>query len=112
MALKKPPRIKIPDRMTAGEIVEIKTLATHVMETGNRKDAAGNTIPRDIIHAFSATFDGAPVFSAELGPGIAANPYIAFDLKVPGPGTLELTWRDDAGDVTVERIALNVVKSG
>ncbi len=40
------------------------------------------------------------MFSAELGPGIAANPYIAFDLKVPGPGTLELTWRDDAGDKT------------
>jgi sulfur-oxidizing protein SoxZ len=66
-------------------------------------------IARDIIHTFTATFDGAPVFSAELGPGIAANPYIAFDLKVPGPGTLELTWRDDAGDITVEKIALNVV---
>jgi sulfur-oxidizing protein SoxZ len=109
MALKKPPRIKSPQTVTAGEIVEIKTLATHIMETGNRKDAAGNMIPRDIIHTFTATFDGAPVFSAELGPGIAANPYIAFDLKVPGPGTLELTWRDDAGDITVEKIALNVV---
>ena len=109
MALKKPPRIKIPQTVTAGEIVEIKTLATHIMETGNRKDAAGTKIPRDIIHTFTATFDGAPVFSAELGPGIAANPYIAFDLKVPGPGTLELTWRDDAGDTTVEKIPLNVV---
>ncbi len=112
MALKKPPRIKVPESMTVGEIVEIKTLATHPMETGNRKDAAGNKIPRDIIYAFSATFEGAPVFSAELGPGIAANPYIAFDLKVPGPGTLELTWSDDAGDTTVERIALNVVTNG
>jgi len=109
MALKKPPRIKIPETVKPGEIVEIKTLATHIMETGNRKDAAGKKIPRDIIHTFTATFDGAPVFSAELGPGIAANPYIAFDLKVPGPGTLELTWRDDAGDTTVEKIALNVV---
>ena len=109
MALKKPPRIKIPETVTAGEIVEIKTLATHIMETGNRKDAAGNEIPRDIIHTFTATFEGAQVFSAELGPGIAANPYIAFDLKVPGPGTLELTWRDDAGDTTVERMPLNVV---
>jgi sulfur-oxidizing protein SoxZ len=109
MALKKPPRIKIPESVRAGETIEIKTLATHIMETGNRKDAAGNAIARDIIHTFTATFEGAPVFSADLGPGIAANPYIAFYLKVPGPGTLELTWRDDAGDTTVERIALNVV---
>jgi sulfur-oxidizing protein SoxZ len=109
MAMKKPPRIKIPDSMKAGEIVEIKTLATHIMETGNRKDAAGSTIPRDIIHTFTATFEGEPVFSAELGSGIAANPYIAFFLKVPGPGTLTLAWLDDAGDKTVERVALNVV---
>ncbi len=109
MALKKPPRIKIPERISVGEIVEIKTLATHIMETGNRKDEAGNKIPRDIIHTFTATFEGRPVFSADLGPGIAANPYIAFYLKVPGPGTLELSWLDDAGDRTVERIALNVV---
>jgi sulfur-oxidizing protein SoxZ len=109
MALKKPPRIKVPERITAGEVVEIKTLATHIMETGNRKDAAGNKIPRDIIHTFTATFEGQPVFSADLGPGIAANPYIAFYLKVPGPGTLELTWLDDAGDATVAQVALNVV---
>ncbi len=109
MALKKPPRIKVPQSMSAGEIVEIKTLATHIMETGNRKDAAGNRIPRDIIHTFTATFAGAPVFSAALGPGISANPYIAFFLKVPGPGTLELTWLDDEGDRTVKKVPLNVV---
>ncbi len=109
MKMKKPPRIKVPDNMKAGEIVEIKTLATHIMETGNRKDAAGNKIPRDIIHTFTATFEGAPVFSAALGPGIAANPYIAFYLKVPGPGTLELVWLDDDGTRTVETVPLNVV---
>ncbi len=109
MTMKKPPRIKVPESMSAGEIVEIKTLATHIMETGNRKDASGNVIARDIIHTFTATFQGAPVFSAELGPGIAANPYIAFYLKVPGPGTLELTWLDDSGGKTLEKVALNVV---
>ncbi len=44
--MKKPPRIKVPQSVRAGEIVEIKTLATHVMETGNRKDADGNVIGR------------------------------------------------------------------
>ena len=106
--MQKPPRIKIPSPVKAGEIIEVKTLATHVMETGNRKDPAGKTIPRDIIHTFTATFEGREVFSATLGSGIAANPYIAFFLKVPGPGTLELTWLDDAGTKTVERVALEV----
>jgi sulfur-oxidizing protein SoxZ len=107
--MKKPPRIKVPQSMKPGEVVEIKTLATHIMETGNRKDAAGNIIPRDIIHTFTATFAGQEVFSAELGPGIAANPYIAFYLKVPGPGALELVWLDDEGGKTVESVPLNVV---
>jgi sulfur-oxidizing protein SoxZ len=107
--MKKPPRIKIPHPVKAGETIEIKTLATHIMETGNRKDAAGNKIPRDIIHTFTATFEGAEVFSAALGSGIAANPYIAFYLKVPGPGTLELTWLDDEGLKTIERVPLEVV---
>jgi sulfur-oxidizing protein SoxZ len=107
--MKKPPRIKVPQSMTPGELVEIKTLATHIMETGNRKDAAGNIIPRDIIHTFKATFEGNEVFSAELGPGIAANPYIAFYLRIPGPGALRLTWIDDQGVETVETVPLNVV---
>jgi sulfur-oxidizing protein SoxZ len=104
----KPPRIKIPHPVKAGEIIEVKTLATHVMETGNRKDPAGKTIPRYIIHTFTATFEGREVFSATLGSGIAANPYLAFFLKVPGPGALEFTWLDDAGVKTVERVALEV----
>ncbi len=107
--MKKPPRIKIQPSINAGEVIEIKTLATHIMETGNRKDAAGNKIPRDIIHTFAATFEGHDVFSAELGSGIAANPYIAFFMKVPGPGVLTLTWLEDAGTTTVEKVTLNVV---
>ncbi len=107
--MKKPPRVKVPPSVTAGELVEIKTLATHIMETGNRKDAAGAIIARDIIHTFTATFAGEEVFSAELGPGIAANPYIAFYLKVPGPGALQLVWLDDSGERTVAEVALNVV---
>lgn len=107
--MRKPPRIKIPKIVTVGEIIEIKTLATHIMETGNRKDAAGNVIPRNIIHSFKASFEGEEIFSASLGPGIAANPYIAFYLKVPGPGALKLVWEDDSGLTTVETVPLNVV---
>jgi sulfur-oxidizing protein SoxZ len=107
--MQKPPRIKVPGSVKAGELIEVKTLATHVMETGNRKDPAGKVIPRDIIHTFTATFEGQEVFAATLGSGVAANPYIAFFLKVPGAGTLELTWLDDQGVKTIERVALQLV---
>ena len=106
--MKKRPRIKIPEAVKPGDVIEIQTLATHVMETGNRKDAAGNKIPRDIIHTFTATFEGREVFSAAIGSGIAANPYFAFFLKVPGTGTLEFTWIDDEGETTVEKAPLIV----
>lgn len=102
------PRIKVPDRIKAGDVVEIKTLISHVMETGNRKDKDGKTIPRNIINTFAATFDGKPVFKAELQPGISANPYLAFFVRVPASGDLEMTWTDDLGMKVTETIRLNV----
>jgi sulfur-oxidizing protein SoxZ len=101
------PRIKLPETYRTGETIEVKALIQHVMETGNRKDADGRTIPRNIIHTFKATFEGAEVFSAELGSGIAANPFLAFHLKVPGPGDLELTWIGDDGSKVVETVRIN-----
>jgi sulfur-oxidizing protein SoxZ len=98
------PRIKMPEKAATGEIIEVKALIQHVMETGNRKDADGHTIARGIIHTFRVTFEGQPVFSADWGSGISANPYISFTFKVPGPGALEFTWIDDAG-VTVTETA-------
>jgi sulfur-oxidizing protein SoxZ len=102
------PRIKVPDTAKVGEVIEIKTLISHVMETGNRKDNSGKVIPRNIINTFTASYAGKEVFKAELQPGISANPYIAFFMKVPGPGELELTWIDDAGVKVTEKVKLNV----
>ncbi len=102
------PRIKLPDSAKVGEVIEIKTLVSHVMETGQRKDASGQTIPRLIINTFTASFAGKPVFKAELQPGISANPYIAFFMKVPGPGEFEFSWLDDKGEKIVEKTKLNV----
>lgn len=102
------PRIKLPESVKPGEIIEIKTLISHIMETGQRRDKDGRPIPRKIIHAFQALFEGQEVFSAILHPGTSANPYLVFNLKVPGPGELELTWIEDGGAVTTERVKLNV----
>jgi sulfur-oxidizing protein SoxZ len=109
MAQASKPRIKLPEGAAIGEIIEVKALISHVMETGNRKTPEGQPIPRDIIHSFSASYRGAVVFSAELGPGISANPYIAFWMKVSAPGEFEMTWIDDQGQKTVERATLNIL---
>ena len=102
------PRIKLPESAKIGEVIEVKTLVSHVMETGQRKDADGKTIPRSIINTFKATFAGAEVFTAELHPGVSANPYLSFFMKVPGPGEFEFTWIEDGGKQTVEKAKLNV----
>jgi sulfur-oxidizing protein SoxZ len=101
-------RIKLPDNAKAGDVIEIKTLIAHVMETGQRKDAQGKVVPRNIINSFAVTFDGAPLFKATLQPGISANPYIAFYMRAEKAGELEFTWTDDAGSKTVEKLPLKV----
>ena len=102
------PRVRLPERAKAGEVVEIKTLISHLMESGQRREADGKVIPRFIINTFSAKFAGAEVFKAELHPGISANPYIAFHMRVPAPGEFEFTWIDDSGVRLVEKQKLNV----
>ena len=102
------PRIKVGKAAKAGDVIEVKTLITHVMETGFRKGGDGKLVPRNIINSFVATFGGKEVFKADLSPGVSANPYIAFQLKVPGPGDLEMTWTDDKGEKVTEKVAVSV----
>jgi len=102
------PRLKLPKEAKKGEIIQIKTLVQHAMETGLRKDAGGNVIPRKIINKFSCTFNGAPLFSADLEPAVAANPYLQFTAKIEEGGTLRFTWVDDDGTVTTAEEAITV----
>jgi len=101
-------RIKLPEKSAVGEVIEIRALINHVMETGNRKDAEGNVIPRNIIKSLTVTFGSITILKAEFGPGISSNPFVAFHMRVPGPGELVFTWEDDAGQTTVERSPLYV----
>jgi sulfur-oxidizing protein SoxZ len=102
------PRIKLPDNAKAGDVIEVKTLITHIMETGNRHDKYGKLIPRDIINSFVAKYGGQEVFRAEFGTGISANPFVSFRMRVPGPGVFEFAWTDDHGVTTVATVPLNV----
>jgi sulfur-oxidizing protein SoxZ len=102
------PRIKLPKEAKKGEVIEIKTLIAHVMETGLRKDQDGKIIPRKIINKFTCEFNGKPVFSVDIEPAVAANPYMQFTAKVEESGTFKFTWVDDDGTVTTaeQRIAV------
>jgi sulfur-oxidizing protein SoxZ len=101
-------RIKLPDKTAVGDVIEIRALINHVMETGNRKDANGQTIPRNIVKSLTVTFASVTIFAAEFGSGISSNPFVAFYMRVPGPGEFVFTWEDDAGVKTVERTPLYV----
>jgi sulfur-oxidizing protein SoxZ len=102
------PRIKIPKDAKKGEVIQVKTLISHIMENGQRKDQNGNTIPRKIINRFTCEFNGKPVFSADLETAIAANPYLQFSARVDESGTFRFTWVDDDGTVTTAEEAITV----
>jgi sulfur-oxidizing protein SoxZ len=101
-------RIKLPENPAVGEVIEIRALINHVMETGNRRDAEGRIIPRNIVKSLTVTFGPVTVFRAEFGPGISSNPFVAFHMRVPGPGEFVFTWEDDAGMTWTERTPLFV----
>jgi len=104
------PRMKLDKKQAKkGELVEVKALVAHVMETGQRKDSAGKPIPRKILNKFTCTVNGKEVFSADFEPAISANPYIQFKFKAAESGPVVLTWIDDDGSKIVgeETITVN-----
>ena len=96
------PRVRVPKTASADEIITIKSLISHPMESGQRKDSDGNPIPRQIINHFSCAFNGETVFECDLEPAISANPYLEFSMRVPESGTVSFTWTDDDGSVYTE----------
>jgi sulfur-oxidizing protein SoxZ len=89
--------INVPAKAKRGEIIEIKTLMSHIMETGYRRTTTGEVIPRDIITSFSCRYNGEEIFRADLFPAIAANPFIAFSTIAMESGTFDFHWIGDLG---------------
>lgn len=93
------PRVKLPKKADKGEVITIKTLISHPMESGQRKDKSGNVIPRQIINSFECAFNGEVVFSCDMDPAVSANPYLEFTARVEESGIFAFTWVDDDGSV-------------
>lgn len=100
--------INIPPKAKRGEIITIRTLISHHMETGFRYTTTGTQIPRDIITTFVATYNGEEIFRADLFPAIAANPFITFTTVATESGTIALSWSGDNGFTATEQVQITV----
>ncbi|MBL8585495.1 MAG: thiosulfate oxidation carrier complex protein SoxZ [Xanthobacteraceae bacterium] len=103
------PRIRLDKKEAKkGDLVEVKALVAHIMESGQRKDKDGNVIPRKIINKFTCEVNGKLVFSADLEPAVSANPYMQFKFRAEESGKVVLTWIDDDGTKIVGEETITV----
>ncbi len=100
--------INVPKSAKRGEVIAIKTLISHEMETGYRHDNVGKLIPRNIISEFVCTYNGEEIFRAALHPAIAANPFLSFFTVATESGTITFQWTGDNGFSQSESVPITV----
>jgi sulfur-oxidizing protein SoxZ len=100
--------ITVPKIAKRGDILEIKTLIAHQMETGYRAGSDGRVLPRDIITRFTCTYAGVEVFTADLYPAMSANPFIAFSTVATESGKIVFSWKGDNGFEQTETATITV----
>lgn len=101
-------RLQVPAQAKRGDIIEIRIAIQHPMETGFRYDNVGKTIPKNTINKLTCRYNGEEIFRAELGSGIAANPYLQFYTVAEASGNVEFSWVDDAGETGAASAAITV----
>ena len=101
-------RIQVPTNAKTGDVIEIRILIQHPMETGYRVGDTGKMIPRNTIRSFTCTYNGAEIFRADLSSGVSANPYLQFTTVAQGSGIIECTWVDDSGTQESEQHPIQV----
>jgi sulfur-oxidizing protein SoxZ len=101
-------RLQVPPTVRKGEPFEIRVLVQHPMETGYRRDLNGQSIPLNIVDKLVCRIGGREVFSAELGSGMAANPYIVFYAVAEQGAEVAIEWSDDRGEKGRVTAALTV----
>ena len=100
--------VNVPPEGKKGEVIEIRTLAGHAMETGFRRTRLGELIPRDIIRSFVCAYNGEEIFRADFHPAIAANPLLVFSTVASASGTFEFKWAGDKGFSLTESAKITV----
>jgi sulfur-oxidizing protein SoxZ len=101
-------RVQVPRQAKRGEVIDVRIAIKHPMETGFRYDVMGKPIPKNVINNLLVTYNGVEIFRAELGSGIAANPYLQFSTVAEASGELRFEWVDDNGRRWEERAVITV----
>lgn len=101
-------RLSVPATASPGEVIEIKALIQHPMESGLRRGSRGEAIARDIITRFECVYDGETVFAADFFPAVSANPFLTFHTRATRSGTLRFTWTDQDGQAWEETAEITV----
>lgn len=90
-----------------GDVADVRVLMAHPMETGQRKDAAGNVVPLHFIQTITAQLNGKTVFTADVSQAISRNPVFAFKVKGAKAGDkIIITWTDNKGDKRTDEVAV------
>ena len=100
--------INAPKKAKKGDVIEIKSLILHPMETGFRVGTNGRMIPRNIIDRFTATWNGEEIFAMKLSPAIAANPFVSFFTTARESGRVTLRWSGDQSFLVEESVVIAV----
>ncbi|MDP2357229.1 MAG: thiosulfate oxidation carrier complex protein SoxZ [Beijerinckiaceae bacterium] len=100
--------ISLPAKAKRGDVIEIRAMIAHPMETGFRPDSQGRLVARDIVNRFECLFEGEQVFACDLFPAMSANPYLSFTMRADMSGELVFRWRDDSGALSEEKRRIEV----
>jgi sulfur-oxidizing protein SoxZ len=92
-------RVRVPPKAKKGEVIEIRAVITHPMESGQRVNEVGKKVPRKILNRFVCAFNGTEIFTADWFPSITANPYLSFHTVATESGLYAFSWIDDDGTV-------------
>ena len=103
-----PVRVRVPERARRGEVIEIRAMVQHPMESGFRLNNVGKPITRHIVESFTCVYAGEEVFRAKLHPAVSTNPYFQFYLIARASGNVVFTWTDDRGGVATHTARLEV----
>jgi len=95
-------RLRVPKTAQRGELIEIRTMAEHPMESGFRHNNVGKLVPRHIATEFVCNYNGREVFRATLYPAVSTNPYFLFYVVAEETGELVFSWTDDRGGTLTE----------
>ena len=90
-------RVQWPDNISSGQVVKVRMLIQHPMDTGYLQDFSGKLVPRNVIQWLTCTLGGQEVFRVETSSGVSANPYFEFFVRATQTAEFKIEWTDDNG---------------